>query len=151
MKIMNMKFLKNISLIICALIIFSCQKTQLKDDSYCDDFSCMTEEPYYTNIEIDFSRTEETPNPIIYIAKGYYEDENIVEIINTDTVENYYFDIYVNVAVNFYYTVYTRYRKDGEIITAIDGKYVYKESYEECDYYCWRVKNKDFNIRLKKF
>ncbi|MBN2663687.1 MAG: hypothetical protein JXR68_08570 [Bacteroidales bacterium] len=133
-----------------SVTIFSCNSSNLKDyDDDCTNFYCETNEPYYTDINIKFSRTTECPNPTIYIMLGHYGEGTIYKEISTDSLEDYIYDIDVEVSINAYYTIYTKYIVNNDTITAIDGDFVYKESYVECDYECWKIKNKHFNINLK--
>jgi len=131
-------------------VVSSCGTEDYKSyDDDCSNFSCITTEPFYTNINIKFTRTNEQPNPTIYIMTGNYGEGNVFRTVHTDSVANYLFDIDVQVPINTYYTVFTRYIKNNDTITALDGDFVYKESYEECGYNCWKIKNRYFNINLK--
>lgn len=147
------KIIQFLIIINISLTIFSCNASNLKDfddDDDCTNFTCDTIEPFYTNINIKFSRSNEYPNPTIHIISGHYGEGTIYKEIQTDSLENYIFDIDVEVRINAYYTVYTKYIVNNDTITAIDGDFVYKESYIECDYECWQIKNSHFNISLKQ-
>lgn len=145
--------MKYIFSIIIAFLLLGCQNTITKsfddDDDFndCDYSTCNTEEPFVAEISVKFTRNSENLNPVIYIMNGYYDNGTIIDSIETDTVDG-------NVAkktlpLNFQYTVFTKYQKSADTIIAIDGAYVYKKTYQECDSTCWDIYNTKFNIKLK--
>lgn len=141
----------NVIIVLTALLLNSCNnkmKSYYYDDD-CDYYNCNSVEPFYTYLEIDFSRTLENPNPNIYIMLGDFEDNNIIDTIKTDTIEDYLFSTETSVLLNYNYTVYAEYYVGNDTILAIDGAFVHKESYTECDSTCWKVKNNYFNVKLK--
>ncbi len=149
--------MKSKLLIFCLLtiFIFSCDKIQNEKDydDYSDDcsgFTCDTIEPLNAYIEIKFSRTSETENPDIYIYTDYYENRKIYDTLKTDSISDYYFYTYYNIPVNQYYTIIAEYHKGADTIYAIDGDFIYTEMNVECGYNCWKIKNKYFNVSLKK-
>lgn len=136
---------------VLSLFIFACQDASYKDyDDQCANFTCNTTEPFYANINIRFSKSNDYPSPIIYVMTGHYGEGNVFKEIVTDSLNNYTLDIDVEITLNAYYTVYTQYITDEDTVTAIDGDFVYKESYEECGYDCWKTKNTSFDISLKR-
>ena len=142
--------MKKIFLLIIIFFV-ACAQDNLKDfDDYDDDCNyenCNTQEPFFTDLEIKFTRNAENPSPEIYLLLDKYEDNEIIDTINTDSISG---DIaWINVAIGQYYTVYTVYHENNDTIVAIDGNFVLKETYTECDSLCWQVKNTVFNIKLK--
>jgi len=147
-----MRFHKILFVLLFVFFFISCE-SQLKydeEDYDCDYSSCTTEEPFYADLQINFTRNEENPNPTIYVVSGYYEENTVIKTIKTDTIENYMFSVTVPVNINSQYCVYAVYKKGNDTITAIDGAYVYKDYYNVCDSVCWRTHNSYFNIKLKK-
>ena len=118
-----------------------------EDQNNCDFTNCNGVEPFSTNLYIKFSRNKENPNPEIFLMSGFYEDGTIIDSISTDTVAG---NIAVfNVPLKNQYTVFAKYKSANAQITAIDGAFVLKKTYTECDSICWQIKNNFFNIKLK--
>ena len=150
----NTKNMQKIFTIIVLLfsIMLSCNKNDTKgyySDDDCDYYSCNSIEPYYVDIDIIFSRTAENPNPIIYLMSGNFEANNIIDTIFTDSIENYLFRTEISVPLNYNYTVFAEYYDGEDTIVVIDGDFVHKESYVECDSVCWKTYNTSFNVKLK--
>lgn len=137
--------------VLFTLLMFSCENYQkgMYYDDECDYSNCNGYEPYDVFLDIRFSRTEQTPNPNIYIMLGDFEDMHIIDTIKTDTIENYIFWTEILVPLNYNYTVFAEYFKGDDTIAVIDANFVFKDSYYECDSTCWRVNNENFNVKLK--
>ncbi len=144
---------KIIILIIVFLSIFNaCSKNNIKGYYYeddCDYYSCNSVEPFFVDIDVLFSRTAENPNPTIYLMLGNFEDNKIIDTFYTDSVEDYLFRMDISVPLNMKYTVFAEYYVDNDTIVAIDGDFVHKDSYTECDSTCWKTYNTRFNVKLK--
>ncbi|MBN2890307.1 MAG: hypothetical protein JXL97_00435 [Bacteroidales bacterium] len=140
-----------LSLSIIALLLSSCENTakSMYYDEECDYSNCDGYEPFYTYLDIRFSRTNENPNPLIYIMIGDFEEQNIIDTIKTDTIENYMFWTEIEVPLNFNYTVCAEYLIGDDTIMVIDGNYVYKKTHYVCDSTCWDTYNENFNVKLK--
>jgi len=142
--------MKIIFIFAALILLFGCNNDNLKDSSYdddCDYSSCETVEPFYTDISIKFTRNAENPNPTIYLMNGYYDEGSIIDSIETDTVSGKIAS--KSVLLNFQYTVFIKYISGTDTIIAIDGDYVHKNTYNECDSICWAVYNTKFNLKLK--
>ncbi len=127
----------------------SCEKSiYFKDVSDCQ---CITEEPFYGNLTIEFTRDTEQRSPQILILSGFYEENNVIDTLQTDTVPAYRDFIYYQVPVNHYYTAVCLYIRDGDTIRAVDGGFVKKESYydSDCDTICWKLTGSNLNLKLK--
>ncbi len=138
-------------ILIFSFLIFSCDKKKSFYDDYeeCDYSNCISVEPYYADLRISFSRTAENPNPKIYVMRGFFENQNFIDTICTDSLEDYLFYAELFVPLNYNYTLAAEYFVDDDTIWVIDGKYVYKKFYYECDSTCWNTYNTNFNLKLK--
>jgi hypothetical protein len=117
------------------------------DDEDCDYYNCNTVEPFDAVLNIKFTRNNQNQNPIIFVKTGYYEDGVVCGEIKTDTVNG---DIaHIREPLDFNYSVYTIYKRGNDTILVIDGAYVHKIHYQECDSTCWQIKNANFNLKLK--
>lgn len=154
-KVIFVKKMQKILLyLVATLLFFSCNKLDYnnkvqKDEEDCSNFSCTTEEPHSAILKIRFTRNVQNTTPLIIVSTGYWETHvDIIKVV-TDTIPQYMNYIEVSVPVDRYYTVYTSYLKNNDTIIAIDGKFVYKNKYSECETECWELKNTEFSIRLK--
>ncbi len=120
----------------------SCDNNSNYNDQDCDYTNCITQEPTAAQLKIFFNY-----KPIIYLCIGNYENCIYIDTINTDTIKTDSLNYWV--PFNNKYTVIAQYIRNQDTIYAIDSKYVYKTSYQECDSICWETVNSDFNVKLK--
>jgi len=136
--------LKLIILFAIIVVISSCYTNQYPDYSEdCEAYNCQTEEPYEAKLYISFTKNSENQNPQLLLLEGLYEDNNVIDTLDT---QNATFNI--DVLINHHYTVVAKYIKGSDTIIAIDAAYVEKQSYYECDYICWKVKDGNIDVKL---
>lgn len=139
--------------IIKIFFIVSCNNLNIEnsnvEDEDCTNFTCQKEEPQNATLIIRFTRNLDNTDPIIFISTGYWETHIDIKKIATDTIPQYMSYVDVEVPIDRFYTVYTYYLKNQDTIIAIDGKFVYKNKYVDCQTDCWEIKNSEFSIRLK--
>ena len=131
------------------LFTISCQQSLTLKQAI--DCQCITQEPFDWFLTIEFTRDTAQRSPQILILSGYYEEHNIIDTLQTDTVPAYRNFIYYRVPVNHYYSAVCLYVRDGDTIRAIDGNFLKKESYydSDCDTICWKLTGSTLNVKLK--
>lgn len=138
--------MKSIFYILSLLTLLSAcvNSGQYYDEESCADFYCDEVEPYSAYLYISYTKNSQNPDPLIVLMHGTFEDNNILDTLEN---ENTYFEH--EVLTNNRYTVVAQYFEGNDTILAIDEGYVEKESYYECGYLCWKVKNATINVKLK--
>ncbi len=149
---MKFKFYINLTFIIILfnfLFTISCQQSLTLKQAI--DCQCITQEPFDGFLTIEFTRDTAQRSPQILILSGYYEEHNIIDTLQTDTVPAYRNFIYYRVPVNHYYSAVCLYVRNGDTIRAIDGNFLKKESYydSDCDTICWKLTGSTLNVKLK--
>ncbi len=130
------------------LFVSGCYTGMQKQTEYC---GCNTEEPSDGLLTVYFTRTEEQRSPDILLLSGFYEENQVMDTIPTDTVPAYRNYTAFSVPVDHYYTVVAVYYRDSDTIYAIDGDYLAKQRYydADCDTICWKISGNNLNVKLK--
>ncbi len=144
-KILNMVKKKFISVFFIVLFILGCQTNSRYFENECN---CFENEPYNVYVNIFFSRTEQTPNPTIWIMAGEFGENNIIDTIFTDTINNNLSHTEYELALNSNYTICAEYLSGQDTIIVIDGGFLSKTHTPNCDSGCWKIMNKNFNVEL---
>ncbi len=128
----------------------SCQNNSsvLKSDEDCNYYNCDGNEPFFAVLEIKISRTSETPNPIIYVLEGNFEQANYIDTIETSFFDSNISEITYTVPLNHNYTLLAEYFRANDTIAVLDKQFVHKKVRTVCDSLCWKVHNTDFDLRL---
>ncbi len=134
-----------------ALIAFGCSHGLLKEyDDDCDYSDCQTQEPFYTEIYIDFTKIQPPDKCEIYVFQSVFENSSCIDTIQTDSSVRETI-IYPHLTLTKRYYIAAKYIISGDTILAIDSKIVEKTAYTECDSVCWKIKNQYFNVKLKNY
>ncbi len=139
-------------LLLLVLSLVACNtRLSLMDDGTegCDYSQCNSQEPQFAVLNVKFTRSIVQRNPNIFLMVGRFEDQNYLDTIRTDTVPAYRDFVMIPVDIDHYYTVVAQYIRGKDTIYAIDGSYVYKTFYYQCDSVCWQIKGYNLNVKLK--
>lgn len=121
--------------------------------SSCEDFKlfvdcekCFTGLADKYSIELKVTINKENPFVPIFFYKGKIDDGEIIDI---DTI---YDAPYYTIDVKFgeYYSAIARYRHEGRVIYAVDGRKLSKKLDESsCDESCYVISGDELDLRLK--
>lgn len=127
------------------VIFATCNSNKYKTEEYdCDYSDCETVEPMVGDFFIKLTINDENSNVPIYIYKGNYEDNNILDTIFSEKDELYY-----EADLDKLYTLVAQYYKGNDTILVFDSKNFEKFSTYYCDSLCWTIKPTNFNLKLK--
>jgi len=140
---LRMRNLTIISIILVAVLTpSSCEDFKLLVD--CD--KCYTDVPNKYNLEIKVTLDKENPFVPITLYKGKIDNG---EVIQEDTI---YAQPYYTIDVKFkeYYSVIAKYRHNGRVIYAVDGRKLSKKLDESsCSKSCYVISGDELDLRLK--
>lgn len=137
--------MKLLLFIIIFSFVCSCNEQKLKYDDYeCDYSNCNTSKPDTENLKIKLTLNSENTKIPLYIYKGKFEDNIIVDTIFAES-ESFLYEV----SVNNLYTIVAEYKKNDDTIWVIDGTTIETISNVVCDSTCWTTKGGNLNLKLK--
>ena len=141
-----------ISFIFLAVSLFSfsgCKDFLLNETEDCEnpDYSdCDTKQPYSAFLKMKISEGDELEFIEVRLYKGEIEENelytNYTEIDSGQTI------IKKEVLFEHTYSAEAVYLRDSDTIVCIDGTFIEKKSYTNCDSTCWYVKGDEMDLRL---
>ena len=140
-----MKLFFSISIFLSFLLLMQNCQTITYDEEDCYYNNCNTIEPFETLLSVNYTKNDQNPHPLILLMSGHYEENNIIDTLSPDST-----NLQVWVSLNHYYTVVAKYKVGNDSVIAIDGKYLEKKSYWECDSLCWKYDEGYIDVTLKQ-
>lgn len=128
-------------LLLTLVALYSCRDNATD----CENFDCMTQEPYEHEMKIKVTINSENPQVPIWVYEGKFNDTS--HLVYLDTLKESTTTVFF--PLNKYYYTKALYKKGGKTIYAIDGVFFKKYSRSVCDSTCWYIKNESMDVRLK--
>jgi len=140
-----MKSKSNILFLLLFILLINCNPNKYKTEEYdCDYSNCQTSEPILGNLNIKLTVDEKNKEVPLYLYRGYFEDNIIVDTFFAENDE-----ININANLNTLYTIVAEYYKNEDTILVFDSNTIEAFSVAYCDSFCWTVKKTSLNVKLK--
>ncbi len=122
--------------------MFSC--TGIEEECYEEDLSsCDSIAPEYAIVEIRCTFSDENNSIPVFVFKGNYPS---ADTILSDTIN---INTNLPLPVNNNYSALAVYEQGNEQHFVIDGITIKREFTTICDYKCWKINTRDFQLQFE--